>query len=86
MALAGLAACSPYRSPRLAADECEARAQAAKGIVRQVRVGISSNGPAAGATLGVTSDYLRGRDPQVVYETCVFEKTGQGPIRPAELD
>lgn len=82
----GAAACSPYRSPGLAADECEARARASDGIVQQVRVGTGSGGGVRGGVdLAVTSDYLKGRAPQEVYENCVFEKTGQGPVRPLDL-
>ena len=84
--LGGLAACSPYRSPSFAADECEERARKADGIVQQVRIGGGSGGARAGVTLGVTSDYVQGRSPQQVYENCVFDKTGQGPIRPLELN
>ena len=38
-----------------------------------------------GVSIGISSDFLRGRDPYEVYEECVFRKTGQAPIRPLEL-
>ena len=80
----GLAACGPM-SPERAANVCEDRARAATGITGEIEVGVGSDGVGGGVELGVTSDYLRGRDPYVVYDECVRQKTGQGPIRPLEL-
>lgn len=80
-----LVACGPV-SPELAARQCEERANAAAGPTGEIGVGISSDGDTRGRIeIGVTSDYLRGRDPYEVYETCVREKTGQAPIRPLVL-
>lgn len=85
-ALAVLAACGPV-SPELAARQCEERARAALGPTGEIGVGISSDGDTAGRfEIGVTSDYLYGRDPYQVYEACVRQKTGQGPIRPLVLE
>lgn len=84
--LIGLAACGPV-SPELAARQCEERANAAVAPTGEVGVGINSDGKVrSGIKIGVTSDYLRGADPYQVYESCVRQKTGQGPIRPLELD
>lgn len=83
--LSALAACGPI-SPERAADICEDRANAALGPTGELGVGISSNGGARGSVeIGVTSDYIRGRDPHEVYESCVRQKTGEGPIRPLEI-
>ena len=80
-----LTACGPM-SPERAADMCEDRARAAAGPTGEVGVGISSRDGVIGRLeIGVTSDYLRGRDPFEVYDSCVREKTGQGPIRPLVL-
>lgn len=80
-----LAACGPV-SPELAARQCEERANAALGPTGEVGIGIASGGKtSAGFEIGVTSDYLQGRDPYEVYETCVRQKTGQVPIRPLVL-
>lgn len=79
-----LAACGPV-SPELAARQCEERARAASGPVREIGIGVGNRGVDGYVELGVTSDYLQGRDPREVYETCVFEKTGQGPVRPPVL-
>lgn len=81
----GLSACGPV-SPELAARQCEDRARAADGPFGEIGIGINSDGDTAAAVeIGVTSDYLAGRDPYEVYETCVRQKTGQGPIRPLVL-
>ncbi|MGI9393391.1 MAG: hypothetical protein ACR2OY_01965 [Boseongicola sp.] len=80
-----LPACGPM-SPERAADFCEDRARDATGPIGGVHIGVGSGGHVhTGVAIGVTSDYLRGSDPQVVYEDCVRQKTGQGPIRPLIL-
>ncbi len=81
-----LAACGPM-SPERAADVCEERARAATGPTGEIGIGINNKGETRGSLeIGVTSDYIRGRDPYIVYEECVRQKTGQGPIRPLELE
>lgn len=80
-----LAACGPV-SPERAADMCEDRARAATGPTGEVGVGINNKGRTSGSfEIGITSDYIQGRDPYEVYESCVRQKSGQGPIRPLEL-
>lgn len=86
LALGLLAACGPM-SPEQAARHCEDRARAATGPTGSIGVGISSGGHTRTSIgIGVTSDFLLGRDPQEVYENCVRRKTGQGPIRPLVLE
>lgn len=90
IALAGvlaLSACAPVPvDPLRAAQQCEERARAAQGPTGSVTIGVNSQtGPSVGAAIGVTGDFLAGRDPVEVYESCVFEKTGQAPIRPPVL-
>lgn len=83
--LSVLSACGPI-SPERAAEICEDRARAAAGPTGEVGIGINSDGNVSPRLeIGITSDYLRGRDPQAVYETCVRQKTGQPPIRPLDL-
>ncbi|MEJ6403443.1 hypothetical protein [Yoonia sp. 2307UL14-13] len=80
-----LASCGPP-TPEQAAQRCEERAQAAQAPNVGITLGASSDGgPFASASIGVSGDFLRGRDPLEVYESCVFELTGQPPIRPARL-
>lgn len=86
LALLIAAACGPV-SPEIAARMCEERARAATGPTGEVGIGITSGGDTEGSfEVGITSDYLQGRDPYEVYDTCVRQKTGQGPIRPLVLE
>ena len=81
-----LAACGPI-SPGRAADVCEDRANAAVAPTGEVGIGINNKGNVgSNFEIGITSDYIQGRDPYEVYESCVRQKTGQGPIRPLVLD
>jgi hypothetical protein len=81
-----LAACGPV-SPERAADMCEERARAATGPTGEFGIGINNRGETRSRVeIGVTSDYIQGRDPYIVYEECVRAKTGQGPIRPLVLE
>ena len=85
-ACAILAACGPV-SPELAAKQCEERARAATGPTGSVGIAVNNRGETrARARLGITSDYLQGRDPYEVYDSCVRRKSGQGPIRPLILE
>ncbi|MDJ1007677.1 MAG: hypothetical protein QNJ13_07595 [Paracoccaceae bacterium] len=83
-----LAACGPI-SPEEAANRCEDRARNAAGPTGEATLGVGSSGGdvdvIAGLELTVTGDFIAGRDPQTVYENCVFNLTGQGPVRPLRL-
>jgi len=80
-----IVACGPV-SPELAADECEEQARQAAGPTGKAEIGVNSDREATSSiTIGVTSDFLLGKDPRQVYDDCVFQKTGQGPIRPLRL-
>lgn len=75
-----LLACGPV-SPELAARQCAERADAAAGPTGEVSIGVNNRGKVGGGIeIGVSSDYLRGRDPQQVYEQCVIQKSGQPPV------
>ncbi len=77
-----LAACGPI-SVEDAERQCFDRARLAQQPRGEVAVGVDSNGNAgAGLELTVTSDFLTGRDPAAVYESCVMSKAGQMPSRP----
>lgn len=82
--LLALGACGPM-SPERAAEYCADRARAAAGPQAEAKIGVGSGGAISGATISISSDYLAGRDPQAVYDSCVREKTGQGPIMPLQL-
>ena len=85
--LFALCGCSlPPQSPERAAEICEERARAAQGPTGRVSVGTNSNsGAFGGVEIGVSSDFVAGRDPLEVYEQCVFDRTGAAPIRPPVL-
>lgn len=87
LALMPLTACAPaVLSPERAAAVCEAQARAAQGPTGSIAIGLNSkSGPFTSAQIGVSGDYLAGRDPVEVYSQCVIAKTGVGPIRPPRL-
>ena len=74
-----LAACGPVPL-EVAEQQCLAQAQAAMAPTGSATVMLDNHGHVAtGVTLGVSSDYLAGRDPQKVYEACVYRMSGQMP-------
>jgi len=80
--LLGLVACGPITLEQ-AERQCFERARLAQQPRGEVSVGMNSDGKAAGGfELNVSSDYLLGRDPAAVYETCVVSKSGEPPSRP----
>ena len=87
VSLALVAGCAPVlMSPERSADQCEERARAAQGPTGSVTFGVNSeSGGFGGASVGVSSDYLAGRDPLAVYNQCVYRLSGQAPIRPPVL-
>jgi len=82
----GLMACDVPVDPTRAADRCEARARAAQAPEGEVTIGTNSNsGPFASGSVSISSDFIKGRDPVALYEACVFQMTGELPIRPPRL-
>jgi len=81
-----LAACDTPVSPERAYAQCSERARLAERPRGRVEMGVGSGGRALGGVdVTVSSDFLRGRDPQVVYDTCFRNLTGAGPTRPLVL-
>lgn len=77
-----LSACATKVDPARAADRCEERARWAQGPTGGMTVGVNSkSGAFVDAEIGISSDFLRGADPNVLYDRCVIELTGEGPIR-----
>lgn len=77
-----LTACGPMTLAQ-AEHQCFERARLAKQPRGAVTVGASSDGrKAAGFELNVSSDFLLGKDPSAVYDSCVMSKAGQPPSRP----
>lgn len=82
MSLAVLSACGPT-SLRQAESQCFLRARQAVNPLAGSSVGVGTEGLYIDdVTLSVSSDFLRGRDPSTVYETCVMQKSGQLPSQP----
>ena len=80
-----LSACGPI-PVQLAEQQCIEPAQLAQRPRGSIGIVADSNGN-VGTTLsiGISSDYLAGRDPVDVYTQCVIRRTGSGPIRPPVL-
>ncbi|MEO8241728.1 MAG: hypothetical protein ABI832_05405 [bacterium] len=78
----GLAACGPI-PVEWAEQQCIEQAQLAQHPRGSVGFAADSHGNfGTSVTLGVSTDYLQGRDPDQVYQTCVFARSGQNPSRP----
>jgi hypothetical protein len=77
-----LAACGPI--PLAEAErQCVDRARLAQQPRGELAMGVGSGGRrAAEFSVEVTSDFLAGRDPAAVYDSCVRQKAGQPPSRP----
>jgi len=77
-----LAACGPV-PVEVAERQCIESAQLAQKPRGSVGFAADSNGN-FGTTLsiGISADYLAGRDPDQVYATCVYGRSGQNPTRP----
>lgn len=82
LALLGLAACGPV-PVEVAERQCIESAQLAQKPRGSVGFVADSNGN-FGTTLsiGISADYLAGRDPDQVYASCVVNRSGQNPTRP----
>ncbi|MGB3316578.1 MAG: hypothetical protein WBB85_19435 [Albidovulum sp.] len=76
-----LAACGPMSVER-AEEACYERARLAAGPRGMVAVGAGSGGPASKVRLTVSSEWLQGKDPAALYNSCVYKKSGQPPRRP----
>ena len=80
-ALGLLVACGPIPL-RSAEAICFDRARLAAAPRGEVRIGVSNGKPAGGVSVGVTSDYILGRDQSAVNDQCVLQKSGQMPSLP----
>ncbi len=77
-----LSACGPIPLAQAEA-ECFERGRLAEQPRGTVRIGVNSDGSTyLGGEVGVSSDYLAGRDPSQVYDQCVVQRSGQLPSRP----
>ena len=82
LVILGLSACGPV--PLVQAErECVEQARLAEAPRGTIHVGVNSDGSSdLGGEVGISTDYLAGRDPSQVYDQCVFNRSGQMPSRP----
>ena len=77
-----LIACGPP-TPEQIERQCRDRAYDAEAPRGAVGVGINSRGSVGvGVSVGASLDYLRGRDPEDVYRSCMIRRTGAAPLTP----
>lgn len=77
-----LVACGPMTMAE-AERQCFERARLAKQPRGEVSVGADTRGRThAGIEVNLSSDFLLGKDPVAVYDSCVMQKTGEPPSRP----
>lgn len=83
--LGGLGACGPVPVAQ-AERACLDDARAATGPRSEVGVGVATDGDrvwtGAGFEVSLSSDYVMGRDPSDVFNSCVMRRSGQPPTRP----
>lgn len=78
---AALAACAPQKMTYAEAFAfCKDKADAAAGPQGEVGLSIGTGGTNASLSISVSDSFLRGDDPQVVFETCMNEFTLSGRI------
>ncbi len=80
-----LAACAPL-PVHVAEERCLQTAREARAPTGTAGIGIvsgpSGTRPRGDLELNISSDWLMGKDPSAVYETCVMAKSGEPPSRP----
>ena len=82
LCLLPLAACGPVPVEQ-AEKSCLEQAMLAKHPRGTVSLGVGTGGRhAANADITISSDYLMGRDPSDVFNSCVKRASGQFPTRP----
>lgn len=63
--------------------ECRDRAIRATRPSAEITIGVGTSGHvASGLVIGVTDDFLVGRDPETVYRDCVVARSGEEPTEP----
>ena len=82
LGLAVLSACGPI-PVEVAEQQCLEPAQLAQRPRGSVGIVADSSGN-VGTTfsIGISADYLAGKDPDQVYASCVYGRSGQNPTRP----
>lgn len=76
-----VAACGPIPL-RQAETECLEQARLAAQPRGEFGLGVGTNGPSGFLDITISSDFVLGRDPSAVFDTCVINKSGQRPSQP----
>lgn len=77
-----LTACGPVPVAQ-AERQCLDRALLAAKPRGEVSIGANSDGKAVGGIeVEISSDYIMGRDPSAIFDTCVMRAAGVPPSRP----
>ncbi len=88
LSLLSLAACGPV-PVEVAERQCAERARQAVAPFGTAAFGIGTDGsrvrPIARTEINLSTDFIGGRDPQQVYQSCVRQRSGQPPTRPLVL-
>lgn len=80
--LIGLASCGPIPVD-VAMEQCIEPARLAQHPRGSIGIGADSRGNlATSVTIGISTDYLAGRDPDQVFASCVQGRSGQYPPVP----
>ncbi len=85
LTVAGCASIMAGRGPvpvDQAEQDCFRQAQLASHPRGYVYFGSGTGGAKARADLTISSDYLTGQDPAKIYDSCVYQESGQPPRRP----
>lgn len=81
LAFLPLIACGPVPIDQ-AERECASRAHLAQKPQSSIGILFNSNGTTqVGGSIGISTDYLKGRDPNDVFRACVQDRAGQVTTR-----
>ena len=76
-----LSACTPRQYSYVEARAlCQDKADAAAGPQGNASVGFGTGGPSASLGISISDSYLRGDDPQIVFDTCMNNLMAAGQI------
>lgn len=76
-----VAGCTPRQVTYAEAKEiCEDKSRAAAGPQGTVGIGIGTGGTSASVGISISDSFIRGDDPQTVYDTCMNKFLTNGQI------
>ena len=79
--LVAAAACTPQTMTYSeAVEHCQGEARKAAGPTGEASVGIGTGGTSFGLSVEISDKWIRGLDPEVVYNQCLDDLRAQGRI------